>query len=306
MKKYLSIGLTLVFVFSFLAGCAENANSPSSNAASQETSGSTAASEYNPVFTDADLDADWNHETATKIQLSDAGSVIEGEGAASLQEGVKISEGGEYVISGKLSDGRIVVDVEPGDPLKLVLNGVDISCSVSAPLYISNGDAVIVLENGTENVLTDAAEYHYTDDTVKEPNACLYGDDNISITGTGKLTVNANFNNGIGTKDELRISSGTVIVKAVNNALKGNDCVLITDADIQLESDGDGIKSDESDLAGHGLISIVNSNLEIISGDDALQAVSSVYLDGGKATVTAKGKKVNCDGKVSVTNDITL
>ena len=41
-----------------------------------------------------------------------------------------------------------------------------------------------------------------------------YGDDDITVIGKGKLTVNANFNNGIGTKDELRIVSGTIAVYA--------------------------------------------------------------------------------------------
>lgn len=304
MKKHLLIGLGMASVMFACVGCAENSPSSTPQLPADQEQGQEQASApvsgYNPVVGEEDSDSGWNAETATKIQLSDSGSEIDGEGAASLEDGVKISKGGEYIISGKLSDSRIVVDVEPGDTLKLVLNGADITCSYSAPIYVSNGDAVIVLEENTENVLTDGNTYSYANSTDREPNACLYGDDNISITGTGKLTVNANFNNGIGSKDELKISSATITVNAVNNALKGNDCVIIQDAALHLTSQGDGIKSDEEKVENRGVISIVNSSLNIISEDDGLQAVTSVSVEGGKVTIEANGKEVNCDGTVNI------
>lgn len=295
MKRHLLIGLGFTAIMYICAGCAGH---------SQSFPEQPLPSAYNPIIEDKDSDGNWNMQTATKIQLSDSGSEIEGTGAVSLDEGVKISQGGEYVISGKLSDGRIVADVENDEALKLVLNGVEITCSDSAPIYISNGDAVIVLEENTENVLTDGSAYVYADNAAKEPNACLYGDDNISITGAGRLTVNANFNNGIGTKDELRISSASITVHAVNNALKGNDCVIIQDAALRLECKGDGIKADENKLEGHGLISIVNSSLEIIAEDDGLQAESSIYIEGGTVALAVKGKKVNCNGAVDIAEGV--
>lgn len=296
----------MVFMLSVAAGCGRKTvdTEESTSALTAEQPETTSDLSYSPVFEKEDADSSWSKDNAVLILLSDEGSEINGEGAASLEGGIKISKGGVYVISGKLTEGRIIVDVEPGEELKLVLDGVDITSSISAPIYISNGDATIILAENTENILTDGKAYQYADNTAKEPNACLYGDDDITVIGTGKLTVNANFNNGIGSKDELRIGAGTIVVHAVNNALKGNDCVLIQDADIHIESKGDGIKSDEDKLEGHGVISIINSNVEIIAEDDGLQAVSLISVEGGQVTAAVKGKKVNCDGIINIAEGI--
>lgn len=262
--------------------------------------GDTVVSEgYAPTFSDSDLDAAWSINDGTQIALSGTSAKVIGEGAAAIDGGVKISEEGTYILSGTMQ-GRVVVDVESGSDLKLILNGVDITCADSAPLYIANGDAVVVLADGSKNVLTDAATYVYPDPTVEEPNACFYGDDNLSICGNGELFVNANFNNGIGTKDELRIASGKITVNAKNNALKGNDCVLIRDGQFVLESDGDGIKSDNEKLDGYGIIEITGGTIDIDVEDDALQAISRITITDGVVETDAKGKVINCDRVVDI------
>ena len=313
MKTRMITGLfVLGLTAALLGGCGdpEGQAEPSREESSQqETEAETvaetaAAGGYQPEFTDEDLDSRWSEDTATRIVFSGLTAEITGEGAQAVEGGVKISESGEYVLSGVLDDGRIVVDVEPGEPLKLVLNGLQATSSVSAPIYVSNGDAVIVLAAGTENILTDAAEYQYADPTIKEPNACLYGDDNLTVSGTGALTVNGNFNNGIGTKDELKIVSGTITVNAANNALKGNDCVLIRDGLIRLESRQDGIKSDNGKEEGKGLIRIEGGDIRIIVKDDALQAESMVSVTGGLVRTDADGKKVNCDGIINISEGL--
>lgn len=306
MKKILTSGLCVVFVLIVSAGCGKNTGNAVELTSISPGGQSNMAIDlsYKPVFDSEDLDSSWSEENATQILLSDEGSKIEGEGAVALEGGIKISKGGIYVVSGKLTDGRIIADVERGEELKIVLKGVDMSSSISAPLYISNGDATIILAENTENRLIDGNTYQYADNAVKEPNACIYGDDNLTITGKGKLMVNANFNNGIGTKDELRIASGDIVVYAANNALKGNDCVLIQNADIHIESKGDGIKSDEDVLEGHGVISIMNSNIEIIAEDDGIQAVNAISIEGGQCIVSAKGKKVKCDGIINIAEGV--
>ena len=308
MKNGLAAVLTLFCLGALMACGSEPSSSPSGGDLPE--AGATARTEerstpgYHPVFSDADLDPTWDESIATHIALSGSGAQVSGEGAQAMEGGVKISRGGVYVLEGTLDDGRIIADVETGEQLKIVLNGVRITCSASAPLYIVNGDAVIVLPEGTKNVLTDAAAYQYANEAVKEPNACIYGDDDLSIVGGGELEVWANFNNGIGTKDELRIASATITVRAVNNAIKGNDCVLIRDAVLHLESEGDGIKSDEKAMEGYGVIEITGSSLEIIAKDDALQATSRITASDGKIATDVRGKKVNCDGAVAISDGV--
>ncbi len=307
MKKTFAALLTLLCLAA-LTACGGGKAPPPTDGNPEAPEATEASTEkqtgYHPGFDDGEPDPSWDERTAVHITLSDTGIQVDGEGAQAVEGGVKISQGGVYVLRGTLDDGRVVADVEPGQPLKIVLDGVSIACSSSAPLYIANGDAVIVLPEGRENVLTDGMAYVYANEAVKEPNACLYGDDNISIVGPGALEVRGNFNNGIGSKDELRIVSGTVIVRAVNNALKGNDCVLIRDAVLRLESDGDGIKSDEDAMEGYGVIEIAGSHLTVIAKDDALQATSRITVLDGEIVTDVQGKKVNCDGVVAISSGV--
>ena len=296
MRKIV-FAMLLAVCIGMLSGCGDAGPSSVQDGATGDV---PPADGYHPVFEDGDLDAAWEESGATRIRFDGAEITVDGEGASALEGGVKISQGGVYVLEGTLTDGRLVADVEPGETLKLVLNGVDMSCSTSAPLYISNGDAVIVLAEGTKNAVTDAQAYQYADASVKEPNACVYGDDNLTIVGSGELTVNANFNNGIGSKDELRIAHASITVRAMNNALKGNDCVLIRNAQLRLESEGDGIKSDEDKTDGYGVIDISGSRVEIVADDDGLQAVSRITVSDGEVITAVQGKKVNCGGVISV------
>lgn len=310
MKKILASFLALLCMI-LLISCSSGKSSPPSDgegstavSTADTENGTITVNEYHPTFDDAALEPTWDESTATHITFSGLAAQVDGEGAQALDGGVKISRGGVYVLEGMLDDGRVVADVEPGEPLKIVLNGVHMACSTSAPLYIANGDAIIVLPEGMKNVLIDTAVYQYENEAVEEPNACIYGDDNISLVGAGELEVQANFNNGIGTKDELRIISGTITVRAVNNAIKGNDCVLIRDAVLHLESEGDGIKSDEKAREGYGVIEIAGSSLAIIAKDDALQATSRITALDGEIFTDAQGKKVNCNGIVAISDGV--
>lgn len=76
----------------------------------------------------------------------------------------------------------------------------------------------------------------------------------MTIIGSGKLTVNANYNNGIASNDDLKIQSGNIIVNAKNNGIKGKDCINVTDGNITINSKGDGMKADNTTDDSKGYI----------------------------------------------------
>jgi len=98
------------------------------------------------------------------------------------------------------------------------------------------------LADGKDNVLTDAEFYEFEDPQDNKPNACIYSRDDITIKGNGNLTVNADFNNGIGTSNDLKITGGNITVKAFNNGLKGNDSVTISGGNIDITAEADGLR----------------------------------------------------------------
>lgn len=247
-------------------------------------------------FTKFDLTASYDKANSTTITLSGSSATVTGKGASASGSIVTITAGGTYILSGSLSDGQIIVELAKTDKAQLVFDNVSISNSQTAPIYIKSADKVaITLAPGSVNTLSDAKKYTYTG-TETKPNACLYSSDDLSINGTGSLTVTGNSNNGIGCKNDLKLVSGDITVSAPNNAIKGNDSVSVRDAKITISLADDGIKSDNETDAGKGFILIVGGELNIVAEDDALQAFNRVTISGGKVTVTCGGQSVNCNG----------
>ncbi|MDD3111980.1 MAG: carbohydrate-binding domain-containing protein, partial [Methanofollis liminatans] len=191
-----------------------------------------------------DLDAGWSDSEVSSIALKGNAITMEGSGATVDGTIITITSAGTYSISGTLDDGQIIVDTDDKETVKLVLNGAAISCSTSAPISVINAEkTVITLAGGTENTVTDGSAYIFEDLESNDPNAAIFSKDDLTINGAGSLTVNARYNNGIQSKDELRITGGTITVTAVNDGIKGKDAVAIRDGIITIEAGGDGIQS---------------------------------------------------------------
>ncbi len=222
-----------------------------------------------------------------------------GSGVSREGNTILITRPGIYSLSGTLNDGQIRVRVTKIEWVTLVLDGLTASCSTSAPIYIESADKVTIeLRDGTVNTLTDAANYVFNGADTK-PNACLYSSEDITFNGNGKLIVNANYNNGIGSKNDIKIKSGSFEINAVKNAIKGNDSVKISGGDILISKCKDGIKTDATEV-GRGVLTVTGGNITINAEDDGLQASQLIDVTGGTITVTALGKAVNCDGEVNI------
>lgn len=224
---------------------------------------------------------------ATLISLSDSGISVEGSGATVKDSIVSISKAGTYVLSGKLSDGQVVLEATKDDKIQLVLNGAEITSLSGSPLYAMQSDELIItLADGTQNSLTDGGlNFQYADTVEEEPNATLFSKDDMTINGNGTLLVNAGFNNGIGSKDDLLIESGEITVNAANHALRGNDSVTILDGSLTLTAANDGIQTNNSDDSSLGFVLIEDGEIRINAGHDGIQADSAVRINGGNLTV---------------------
>lgn len=239
--------------------------------------------------------------SAVSITLKDNDIAIEGEGAAVNENTVVISKEGTYLISGKLTDGQIVVEAAKTDKVQLVLDGVDVTCTNGAPLCVESADkTVLTLAAGSTNVFTDGAAGN------EAWNACIFSKDDLAINGTGMLTVNGNYNNGIGSKNDLEIISGTIKVTAVKNGLKGNDSVAVLTGTIEIRAGKDGIKSDNDTEAGKGYVYIENADITINAEDDGIQAVNAIVFSKGSYKADCEGKKTNCEGLEDISKDVVI
>ena len=255
------------------------------------------AATYTDVFTNFDQRDTWTD--ATTIDFTNDSVKISGNGASADGTIVYITGDGTYVISGECANGQIIVELNKADKAQLVLMGLNLTCLDSAPLYVASADKVgLTLAEGTVNTFSDGTAYTVKMD--KQPTACLYSRDDLSINGKGELIVNANVNNGIGTSNDLKIISGTVTVTAANNGLKGNDSIAIMGGKITVTSKDDGIKTENDTDPGKGYIYVEGGDITITCADDALQATQDITVAGGHLTVNAGGKTINCDGSQDI------
>ncbi len=296
-NRIITILLCLVMTAFVFSSCGETENNFADTSGVADTSKNSVETESNSVSApEGEINITFE---SNSIAVDKAHEAVEINGST-----VKIRAAGKYIFSGTLDDGAIIVDAPKTDIVDLVLAGVNITNSQSAPIYIMSCDkADIILADGSENFLTDAKNYKFENGEDK-PNACLYSSEDIDFEGNGSLTVVGNFNNGIGSKNDIDIESGIITVRAVNNGIKGNDSVSIFGGQITIEGADDGIKSDNETEAEKGFVRIQGGEIFITADDDAIQAFSAVEVNGGSLITNAGGKAINCDGSITLAEGV--
>jgi len=251
-------------------------------------SATTASGTFSADFSDKDLDASETVAPSASIKLAGDSATVEGSGVTVDRTLVTIISAGVFRLAGTLDDGQIVVDAGASSDVRLILDGVDITCSNSAPLYVRNADKVVItLATGTVNHLTDGDTYVLDGAASDEPDAALFSNDDLTINGTGSLTVEANYHDGIKSDDDLRIVGGSITVTAANDGVKGRDSVAIKDGTLTIAAGGDGIQASNDEDVERGYVVIEGGTVVITSGGDGVQAETGLVVDGGDVTINA-------------------
>ena len=231
--------------------------------------------------------------SATTITLSGSSASASGSSSSSVKvDGgtVTINSGGTYVISGELTDGRIVVNAPKAD-VRLVLSGVSITSSDGPAIDVQDaGNAIVVLAKDSKNTLTDGATYA----SGQEATAALFSSDTLTVTGTGQLDVTGSYKDGISSKNGLIITgNATIKVKAADDGLRGKDYLVVESGTLTVEAGGDALKSSEGDDETKGFISLGKASITLTSTDDAISATTDVTVKDTTLTITAGGGQAN-------------
>lgn len=337
IRKCLAIGLTAAMCMAMLAGCSTSQStsstsdtevtsdvstetdadkeSPNGSADAENTSVKTemtveemqaaideamsdAAIDITDMFTKRDLAGTYDESEAVKITLS-------GKTAACNSSNVQIEDGvvtikaaGVYVLSGTLTDGTIVVDAGDDDKVQLVLDGVSITAADYAAIYAKNADKVFVtLAEGAGNSLMVSGDYVQTDDN--NVDAVIFAKCDLTLNGTGSLTVKDNTGHGIVSKDDLVVTGGTYTIYSQDHCLNGKDSVRIADGTFNLSCDEDGIHAGNDDQQD-GYVYIEGGDINISVGDDAIHAEGLLIITGGDIDVSKSCEGVEGD-KILVT-----
>ncbi|MEV7573422.1 carbohydrate-binding domain-containing protein [Pseudarthrobacter sp. NPDC089323] len=294
LRSYLSVAALTLAVG--LAGCSvagstsTGVSAVSATGTSSAATGTTQAVSLDTLAADTHYDADdltWDAAAEVAVTLADgASSVASGSPDAVTVDGdtVTISAAGTYRLSGSLADGQIVVAAAEEDTVRIILDGASVTSFTGSPFVVQSADeAIVYLADGTSSSLTDAATY--ADQGTDAPNAALYSMADLTIAGTGTLTVDGNYNDGISSKDGLVLADGTVTVDAADDGIVGKDYAVLLDGAYQVSVAGDGFKSDNEEDEGRGWVLVNGGTLSVSAGDDGIKAYNTLTIAAGNTTV---------------------
>ena len=265
MKKALSIAVSAAMLFS-LSACGSNetiAETPSPTATELQASVETAAVDSS-IFTKRDSSTDYDEAAAQYIDLD-----------AQIGD-ITLTEAGDYVLSGTLTDGSE--------------NGIS-AAGDSAEDDYANVDAAIFARcdisfNGSGSLSVSSAKGHG-----------IVSKDDLVFTG-GSYMIQA-ANHGISGKDSIRIADGSFVVTAGKNCLDSDNddsdkgFIYIAGGSFDLSSGNDACycSGDFDFLAG---------SMELSAADDGVHSDAALSVSGGSITIL-----LCYDGLEGVTVDIS-
>lgn len=270
-----------------LSGCGSSHqnNSQTATAAENQTMQAVNSSIKAAEWKEEDLDT--SAENGISIVGNGSSVEISGDGASEKSGNVTITKAGTYVLSGSFK-GQIMVDAASKDLIHLVLQGVDITCESSAAIFGSQSDKIVItLAEGTVNTVTDGSTYLYESAEEDEPNSAIFSKDDLTINGTGTLIVKGNYEDGIRTKDDLKIVSGIYEITAVKDAIQGKDSLCIQDGNFTIKAGNDAVKASNDTDAEKGYVIIDGGAFFIDAEDDAFHAETYMIINGGNIDITS-------------------
>ena len=272
--------ITLILTVLFINGrsFAVEASSPSEE-----------ATEDNGYFTSSDVKTQASTEDATVITLDGDSATVTGNGAYYANNKLTIAYKGTYVLKGTLN-GQIEVDTDGDDKVWLILEGLTVKCQDSAALYIKKADKVFLnLVEGTTNSFESGSTYSAAAEKDGIDGA-IYSKEDLTINGTGSLSVTGKYAHGLVCNDTLKITGGEIDITAKSDGIHANDAVYLKEADITIEAADDGITVSNSENEGDFYIS--SGSVTISGAYEGIEALN-ILINGGDITISSSDDGLN-------------
>ncbi|OUM61596.1 Non-catalytic module family DOC2 [Piromyces sp. E2] len=239
-----------------------------------------------------DTNESYDATSDVSIKCNGTSCTVNGNGATSSNGIVNISAAGTYIVQGSLQ-GQIRIEATENDFIHLVLNSATISSSSGPAIYGMNADKITITLVGN-NKLTDTTNYTVVDE---EPDACLFIDADLSINGSGSLSVTGNYSDAIRCKKDLKLVSGQITVpKATQKGIKAKNSICIMDASIDVTSTDSGIKVTRDDNPDKGFIVIDGGDISVSTGNKGIHAETHLTIRGG--FIDIKNSKEGLEGQM--------
>ena len=238
------------------------------------------------LFTDRDLT-----QTA---DLSEAQSLTVTNG-----EDIHITEEGVYVLSGTAQNATVYIEAGDEEKVQLVLDNVTVANADFPCIYVRSADKVF-LTMASDSSFAVTGEFVWDGGT--NTDGVIFSRSDLTLNGTGALEIQST-DNGIVSKDDLKVTGGSYRIEAASKAFEANDSICIASGEFDLKAGTDALhaENDEDDTLGY--VYIKNGSFTIESGDDGIHGTSIVQIDGGHLNISA-GEGI--EGTIIQINDGTV
>lgn len=290
-------------VAALLAGCSAAGTGPGlttarTDAAVREAAGATVEGTLAanvPPTTAGEEDDDARRVTVTlegRTATVGPGGGVSVEGSA-----VTITAAGTYVLSGALTDGRVVVDSPDDDVVRLVLDGVDITSPGTPAIgVVDAGEVVVELADGTTSRVGDGTRGVQPAPGGGARTAALTSAVDLTITGTGELAVTGRAADGIATTGGLVLASGGLTVDAVGDGVRGASYVAVSGGTLDVVAGRHGLVSAGAREVEAGYVALTGGTTTVDVGGDGVVAETDVVVTDAEVGVTAGGGAGAADG----------
>ena len=241
------------------------------------------------VYDAIDLEENYDDVAAIKINFDEK---VVPDGAENLisedEENVTIKAGGIYVLKGTLKNKRIKIVDGVGGKTQLVFDGLKLDTNKDSAIFSTDKCLTqIFLANDSIN------EINVTKDPQKKSNednnAVIYAKEALVVNGSGKLTINSDFDCSIQSADKLTFINGAYVLKTKGDAIKAKREVIFRDGDFDITSGDDAVKTTSNKNA---CLFVENANIKINSNDKGLASDKEILIAGGNIDINSKGESV--------------
>lgn len=202
---------------------------------------------------------------------------------------VTIRGDGTYLLRGTLEDGQIVVEADGSHKPQLVLDGASVTSSAGPALVIREADKVfLTLAEGSRNELTGGV---VTEDETED--GAIFSRQDLTLNGSGTLTVVAREGHGIVCKDDLKITGGTYQIESASHGVDANDSVRIRDGALTVDAGKDGIHVEHPDEPERSFVYLAGGTLQIEAEGDGISSSGYLQMLEGQVQIMAGGGHEN-------------
>ena len=285
-KKSLFVAGIILNIMVFLSGCGQVLNAK----VGEEKIPETEVVNYvqNIQYEITDIDTDVSVKDATPINLSQMGDNMAGENGYVYEPGcITINCDGSYLISGSWNDCKLIINVYDDEIVHLILDNAELHAENGPVIYVEQANKVVItLKEGTENTISDGAEY------ITDTEACIFSNSDLTINGNGNLNVYGYYHDAIRSKDRVKILDANLYVLSQNDGIRGNDGVVCKDSAIHVESKGTGILTNSE----NGYVVISGGSCKVTAGQNAIFADYAVSIKNCSQDLYSVREAVSCRG----------